>query len=1498
VYLGITRRRYGEWQGLTALGAMLVLLVFSVTASAAESRSVRFQHISRDEGLSQSFVYAILQDQDGFMWFGTQDGLNRYDGYDFKVFVHHPDDPQSISDESTRTMILDRSGTLWAGTDAGGLSRYNRATETFTNYRHDPEDPASIASNRIRIIYEDSRGDFWVGTDGSGLDRFDRDTGVFEHFKHDAENPASLSGVHVWSITENSNGDLLVGTDGGLSKLNTESGLFTNYYHDPDNGESIRESFVRTVFEDANQDLWIGTESQGLSRLDHETGKFEHFLHNPDDPSSIGGNRVNVMFQDDAGVLWIGTRNGLSAWNSASRNFENYTYNPSDKYSLSHNNISSIFQDRGGVLWVGTYKGLNLWNQTSRAIAHYRHDMSDASSLSEDTILAFAEDKDGSILVGSYGGGVSWLDKDSDNFRHLRHSPGDPSSLSSDLVMSLLVDSEGVLWVGTRSSGLNRYDKERGNFEHFLHSAEDATSISANGVTFIFEDSRNDLWFGTFGGGMNKFDRQTQTFTRYRHNADDSQTLSNDRVLAMFEDSRGGLWFGTYGGGLSHLDPSTGVFKSYHADPDRFDGLSGNEIYLITEDVNGDFWIGVKGRGLNRWRLSDRENGTESFQRFTTQDGLPSATIIGGVWDQEGHLWLSTGRGISRLDIASLKFKNYDTSHGLQDDEFNVGAYFGASDGRMYFGGVNGFNALYPERLNGGGLPPQVAITRFLSLNDAQQLAESPRNGAATKLGHNENVIGFEFSAFDFAAPHKNQFMYQLEGIDRAWVNAGSKHQVTYSNLPAGDYVFRVKGANNNGVWSAQDATFEFTMLPAPWRTWWAYSAYLAVLIALIIAAIRAHTRNVRQTEELKHATELGVIQARLTDAQRMANIGNWEWNFEPADVWWSDQIYRLLLVEGDSPLTFNEYLDRVHPNDRKFVDEVMQKAIDQGQTYSIDYRIRRFDGATRIVHEHGEARFDENGKPVGMTGTLHDITEHKQAEDGIRRRAEFQELLAKLSTELIQAQPRKIEKQINNGLASIGARFRLDAISIWWFSGNRADMRPLHRWVRVPNTNPVDGLRRDQIPWVVDELTANRAIKVNDIDSLPDAAATDEQIFRERGVKSLLIFPLQVEERIEGVCSFALLQEKRDWSDTTIAELRLVTESLTGAIARAHKMARIEHLKNELQQENYYLREKVKLAHGFDEIVGEDAGLRQCLLAVEKVAPTDVTTLILGETGTGKELIARAIHKLSARSDRPMVSVNCPALPENLIESELFGHEKGAFTGAESRRHGRFEIAHTGTLFLDEIGELPLDLQGKLLRVLQTGEFQRIGGTKTLHSDVRLIAATNRDLEQSIARGEFRADLYYRICSFPISLPALRDRKGDIPLLTEHFVHKHAERLGKKINTISARMIKELVEYAWPGNIRELESVVERALISAQSNSILELPTRLGPPATKALSPANVNVIGADLSTVERTHILGVLQETNWKISGVDGAAAILGLPSSTLRSKMKRHGIERSPG
>ena len=1479
--------------------AVFVVLLLALPAqwAKAENRSVRFEQLSREHGLSQSFVYAIAQDREGYMWFGTQEGLNRYDGFEFTVFAHEPNDPTSISDETIRTMISDSNGTIWVGTDAGGLSRFDSASQTFTNYLHDPSDSTSIADNRVRVIYEDSQGVLWVGTDGSGLDRFDRASGEFTHFPHDPSNPRSLSGAQVWDILEDSAGDLWAATDAGLNKFDRHRGTFAHFRHDPDNPRSLSDDRLRALYEDKDGSFWIATEHGGLNRLDRKTGAFERFVHDPDDPSSISADRLNTIYADNTGVLWIGTVDGLNAWNPEAQQFDRYKRDPADRYSLAHDNVLSIYQDRGGVLWVGTYDGLSKWSLSTRAMLHFRNDINDSQSLNENTVTSFAEDADGNIWVGTFGGGLNYLNRETGQFRHFRNSPDDEASLSSDRVMALHVDSDGVLWAGTRAAGLNRYDVETGRFTRFQHDPADPGSISFDGVSYLYEDRDKGLWVATFGGGLNYFDRKTQSFRRFLHDAEDSLTLSNDRVLDLFEDSDGSMWVGTYGGGLNHLEPTSGTFTRYRADPNRPDGLSGDEIYLIREDTQGNLWIAAKGAGLNLWRREDREAGKAMFQRFGELEGLPSATIFSGIWDADGHLWLSTARGLSRFDAGTLKFRNFDASHGLQGDEFNWAAGLRGSDGQLYFGGLNGFNAFQPKRLTGNRQPPQVIITRFHSLNVPVNITSKQASGEPVRLNYDEYVIGFQFAALDYAAPELSRFQYQLQGLDEGWIDAGSNRQVTYTHLPAGDYTFRVKAVNNDGVWSAEDATVSFAVMPPPWNTWWAYAIYALVLAALATMSFRIHEKRMRQAAKIKYAEEIGAIQERLTEAQRIAGMGNWELDTSSKELWWSDETYRLFRMSPESSKpTYEAFLARVHPGDREAVRLAVESALKGERPYSIDHRVIHADGTERVFHSRAQVMPNDHGEPVRMAGTFHDITERKHAEEEVQHRADFQSLLARLSSELIKAQPDDIDQQLRDFLETLATRYELDVISIWWKVTGEPSLQVIQRWVRVADDVRHHQFDSESIPWISQQLLSGELVIVRDIAQLPETAAVDRNVLKQRGTQSFLIVPLLVDEQLSGSCVFSTVERQRDWSPETVAELKLIAESLAGAIARTEAVLEIRKLKDELQQENLYLRDEVRLAHGFDEIIGQDSGLRQCLREVEKVAPTDATVLLLGETGTGKELFARAIHKLSNRADGPMVSVNCAALPANLIESELFGHEKGAFTGAQSQRLGRFEIADGGTLFFDEVGELPLELQSKLLRVLQTGEFERLGGSKTLRADVRVVVATNRNLLSCIERGEFRADLYYRISSFPIRLPALKDRKGDIPLLAEHFVHKHAARLGKKIEAISAKMINELSTYDWQGNVRELESTIERAMISAEDNSILELPGSLRLKTTMRPAKNTLVIDGdADLFDVERAYIVTVLDQTGWKISGADGAASIIGIPSSTLRSKMKRLGVMR---
>lgn len=528
------------------------------------------------------------------------------------------------------------------------------------------------------------------------------------------------------------------------------------------------------------------------------------------------------------------------------------------------------------------------------------------------------------------------------------------------------------------------------------------------------------------------------------------------------------------------------------------------------------------------------------------------------------------------------------------------------------------------------------------------------------------------------------------------------------------------------------------------------------------------------------------------------------------------------------------------------------------------------------------------------------DVLDAQRTREALQRRHSFDELIARISTRLVISPFTRADAVVEESLREAAVFFGANRGSLIWANWDDKVGDILFSWSDGRGSTLPKRIVLEQIPFFANLLVTGDAMRIDNLQYPPDGLEVDVRFLANLGIRSMMFQPLIVEGNVLGAVTLANDRELRSWSDQDIVDLRVVTE-LIGAFTLRMRQARtldsalanLRSASERLEAENLYLRNEIKLTHDFEEIIGESATLKQALQLVEQVANTPMPVLILGETGTGKELIARALHEHSRRCNRPLVRVNCATLPANLVESELFGYEKGAFTGATGSKRGRFDLAHGSTLFLDEIGEIPIDLQPKLLRVLQEGEFERLGGTETIKVEVRIVAATNRDMWQAVADGEFRADLLYRINTFPIELPALRDRGDDIRLLAEYFTQLHAKRLGREVTQISAEMIRELEGYDWPGNVRELEGVIERALISCQG-PILELGRPLttnanGSPASGAAAP--------DLRSVEREHIAAVLEVTNWKISGDAGAAAKLGVPPSTLRSKMKKLGVQR-PG
>jgi len=536
----------------------------------------------------------------------------------------------------------------------------------------------------------------------------------------------------------------------------------------------------------------------------------------------------------------------------------------------------------------------------------------------------------------------------------------------------------------------------------------------------------------------------------------------------------------------------------------------------------------------------------------------------------------------------------------------------------------------------------------------------------------------------------------------------------------------------------------------------------------------------------------------------------------------------------------------------------------------------------------------DRDGQAHGVKIVFQDITERKHSEETLEKRLEFERLLATLSAKFVNIPSNEVDKAIERSLQLFIQVLDLDRSSIVEFSQDKKLMHLTHSCA-APNIRPMPTpmVMNERFPWYSEKVLRGETVAISRLDELPVEASLEKKYFLKEGQKSNLVIPLTIGRSFLGGMSFSSFRNEKEWPEELIKRLRLIGEVFANALMRKRKeqelrtaLSEIKKLKNNLEAENIYLQEEIRLQSSQGEIIGQSSALKRALMQVENVAGTDSTVLLLGETGTGKELIARAIHKLSSRNDRPMVKVNCATLPSTLIERELFGCEKGAYTGANSKQIGRFELAEGSTIFLDEIGDLPLELQAKLLRVLEQGQFERLGSSKTIKVSVRVIAATNRNLAKAVQVGNFREDLYYRLNVFPISVPPLRERVEDIPILVWAFVSEFRESMGKRAIHIPQKSIDVLKKYPWPGNIRELKNVIERAMIQSKG-SILQID----PPKIELSKTYQAMT----LEEVEKRHILETLKITKWRVSGEHGAAKILDLNPKTLESRMKKMGIRR---
>jgi ligand-binding sensor domain-containing protein/signal transduction histidine kinase len=828
---------------------ILVVSMLGTKAKGIESNT-RFKRVEIEKGLSQASAQVIFQDSKGYIWIGTSDGANRYDGQQYKTYKYELDDSNSLTSNNVDDIVQDDDGAIWFATSKG-LNRLDSNTEKIKRYTSNSSDSKSLSDSNVWALLKSRDGKLWVGTT-AGLDLYDKNTDSFNRYNNNPSDDNSLSNDFITCLFEDLDGIIWIGTKNGLNCYNPKTKKFTRYYSNQSNDADQDSNFITKICEDSSGNIWAGTNSSGIRKYNKYKGTYTEYK-NSEEKNSIPSNSIQALFRDSLGNMWVGTKSGLSKYDSVTNKFANFQNKYYDSTSLVNDDVVSIYQDKSGLIWIGTNKGISTF-QPHINFKNYTKNPAEGNGLSDEMVGGIYEDEDNILWVGTNSGKLNRINRDTGEVKYY-------SSQLISKINSLTGDKQGHIWVST-VDGLYKFDKNTDQFKLYTKTS-DENSLTDKNVKYTYIGRDGVLWICT-RQGLDSFNQVTGKVTHYQDILKKSG-VSDNFISYIFEDMDGILWIGCgLDGGLIKFDRNTNNIKIYKSKDTDNNSLTSNSIKAISEDKLGNLWIATN-HGLNKFNKEK-----EQFERYTEKDGLVNNYVYGVLLDDYNNPWLSTNGGISKFDVNKGSFVSYDESDGLQGNEFNEYSFYRSKSGEMFFGGINGLSSFYPSEIIETGYVPQTIIQKLKVLNKEVELSDE------IKLKYNENYFSFNFFLVDYKNTDKNEYAYMLEGVDKDWVYSSNRNSASYTNIDSGTYVFKVKGKNSSGVWS-KPASIKIVVSKPPWKSGYAYMLYFLVFVVIVYfiwnyVSILENLVKQRTVELNNKLKENEVLYAKLIDNEKIKN--------------------------------------------------------------------------------------------------------------------------------------------------------------------------------------------------------------------------------------------------------------------------------------------------------------------------------------------------------------------------------------------------------------------------------------------------------------------------------------------------------------------------------------------------------------------------------------------------------------------------------------------------